>query len=98
VPRRRCVGCGRTAPKAELLRLAVARDAGVRPARRAVLDLSATLPGRGAYLCRATDRTIPDEHCLQLAVRRDSIARTLRRSVTLDLDDRSAPLFLMTHE
>lgn len=98
MPRRRCVGCGRIAPKAELLRLAVAREDGARPARRAVLDVSATLPGRGAYLCRLADRAIPEERCLQLAVRRDSIARTLRRSVTLDLEDLSAPLFLKTHE
>jgi uncharacterized protein len=84
------VGCGRIAPKAELVRLAFAPGAGGRPSRRAVLDVSCRLPGRGAYLCRAgADAATPDEHCLQLALRRGGIARTLRGPVTLDLDDRS---------
>lgn len=51
MPRRRCVGCGRIAPKSELLRIAAARDDGGR-SRRAVIDPAGTLPGRGAYLCR----------------------------------------------
>jgi predicted RNA-binding protein YlxR (DUF448 family) len=84
------VGCGRIAPKAELVRLAVAPGAGGRTSRRAVLDVSYRLQGRGAYLCRAGAETVtPDEHCLQLALRRGGIARTLRCSVALDLDDRS---------
>ncbi len=52
MPRRRCVGCGRIAPKSELLRIAATHDDGGR-SRRAVIDLAGTLPGRGAYLCKA---------------------------------------------
>jgi predicted RNA-binding protein YlxR (DUF448 family) len=91
VPRRRCVGCGRIAPKSELLRIAATEQAPAgdrkRPSRRAIADLEGTMPGRGAYLCRAGDpdqptRANPD--CLQRAVRRGGIARTLRSAVTLD--------------
>jgi uncharacterized protein len=81
VPRRRCVGCGRIASKSELVRLAVA---GAGRPRRAVIDLAGTLPGRGAYLCRAgTAEPKPNPDCLRLAERRRGIARTLRCAVTL---------------
>ncbi len=83
MPRRRCVGCGRIASKSELVRLAVAGDGDGRP-RRAVIDSAGTLPGRGAYLCRAgAFETAPNPTCLQLAERRRGIARTLRCAVTL---------------
>jgi predicted RNA-binding protein YlxR (DUF448 family) len=66
------------------LRIAVARD-GDRRSRRAVIDFAATLPGRGAYLCRAgIAETTPNAQCLQLAERRRGIARALRCPVTLD--------------
>jgi predicted RNA-binding protein YlxR (DUF448 family) len=87
VPRRRCVGCGRVAPKSELLRVAavVAPDQQIA---RAVVDLPARLPGRGAYLCRGApmrgeDRRPADE-CLARACKRRSIARALRRAVSTD--------------
>ncbi len=81
MPRRRCVGCGRIASKSELVRVAVAGDGR---SRRAVLDLAGTLPGRGAYLCRAgVAEPTPNPDCLRLAERRRGIARTLRCSVTL---------------
>jgi predicted RNA-binding protein YlxR (DUF448 family) len=94
VPRRRCVGCGRIAPKSELVRLAVADrrpagEAGERRSHRAVIDAYGALPGRGAYLCRGSDPSTPDPSCLRLATRRGGIARTLRRAVQLDLGDSS---------
>jgi predicted RNA-binding protein YlxR (DUF448 family) len=84
VPRRRCVGCGRIAPKTELLRIALAVESG---RRRAIVDHDGTLPGRGAYLCRAADVDSPTRaagSCLQHANRRGAIARALRSAVTLD--------------
>jgi predicted RNA-binding protein YlxR (DUF448 family) len=92
VPRRRCVGCGRIAPKPELLRI-VAVDqrstgAGERARRVAVADRDATMPGRGAYLCRAGDPAgaagLADPACLERATRRGGIPRALRSAVTLD--------------
>ncbi|HWX45386.1 MAG TPA: YlxR family protein [Solirubrobacteraceae bacterium] len=83
MPRRRCVGCGRIAPKSELLRLAAVPEAG-RRTRRAVIDPTCALPGRGAYLCRAPGlQARPKSDCLELAERQRGIARTLRCAVTL---------------
>jgi uncharacterized protein len=64
-PVRTCVGCRTARPKSALVRLA-ATPGGVR------LDPTATLPGRGAYLC-------PDPTCLAAAMRRD--AGALRRAL-----------------
>jgi predicted RNA-binding protein YlxR (DUF448 family) len=80
VPRRRCVGCGRIAPKSELLRVTAVDSAGAAPTR-AVLDLAKRMPGRGAYLCQGSTAMQPSESCLALATRRGAIARALRRSI-----------------
>jgi predicted RNA-binding protein YlxR (DUF448 family) len=77
------VGCGRLAPKSELIRLVVARDAE-SPASRVVLDPAATMAGRGAYLCRGASASTPAGECLTLATRRDRIARALRCAVVID--------------
>ncbi|MFI5004126.1 MAG: YlxR family protein [Solirubrobacterales bacterium] len=83
MPRRRCVGCGRIAPKPELVRLVATHESSGR-SRRAVLDLAGTLPGRGAYLCSVDGaRTAPNPDCLRLAERRRGIPRALRCAVTL---------------
>jgi predicted RNA-binding protein YlxR (DUF448 family) len=85
VPRRRCAGCGRIAPKAELLRLTVRRQ---QPGARAVAvrDDAGALPGRGAYLCRDPKRDAPVAACLEQGLRRGGIARTLRAAVTVDAE------------
>jgi predicted RNA-binding protein YlxR (DUF448 family) len=89
VPQRRCVGCGRIAPKSQLVRIVVTRGADRCP-QRAVVDPTGTAPGRGAYLCRdSVDQPNPD--CLQLAERRRGIARALRRAVTLDREFVESP-------
>ena len=85
MPRRRCAGCGRVAPKAELLRLAVRRSAPGAPAV-AVRDDASVLGGRGAYLCRAPGRDAPAAACLERALHRGGIARTLRTAVTVDTE------------
>jgi predicted RNA-binding protein YlxR (DUF448 family) len=54
--------------------------------RRAVIDTNGTMPGRGAYLCRAPHDSVPAAECLELAIRRGGIARTLRCAVTIDLE------------
>jgi len=83
VPHRRCVGCGRVAPKSELLRF-TAVQANSSPAR-AIVDPAARLPGRGAYLCRAADASEPAADCLAHASRRGGIARALRRPIAGEL-------------
>jgi uncharacterized protein len=80
VPRRRCVGCGRIAPKSELLRIA-AVETNDAAAARAVLDVAKRMPGRGAYLCRDATAMQPSSDCLAQATRRGAVARALRRSI-----------------
>jgi predicted RNA-binding protein YlxR (DUF448 family) len=84
VPRRRCVGCGRIAPKSELLRIA-AVETDDAAAVRAVLDPAKRMPGRGAYLCHGATVTRPSQDCLAQATRRGGIARALRRSIPAGL-------------
>ena len=82
VPRRRCVGCGRVAPKSELMRLVAVRE-GTTGHALAAYDPSCTMPGRGAYLCRGEQGAAPSGDCLALAARRGAIGRALRCSVTV---------------
>jgi predicted RNA-binding protein YlxR (DUF448 family) len=68
------------------VRIAAVPDGG--RASRAAIDPRGTLPGRGAYLCRAdaAQAPAPKPECLRLAERNRGIARTLRRAVTLDVE------------
>jgi predicted RNA-binding protein YlxR (DUF448 family) len=56
------------------------------PSGRAIADLDATMPGRGAYLCRDgdLDASRADPACLARAVHSGGIARALRAAVSLD--------------
>jgi predicted RNA-binding protein YlxR (DUF448 family) len=67
-PVRTCVGCGRKAPKSELVRFS-ARDGELMPDPRG--------PGRGAYTCRRLA-------CFERAASRRAFARTLRQTVRID--------------
>jgi len=67
-PERTCAGCGRKAPKGELVRF-VARDG--------VLVEGATAPGRGVYTCRRLQ-------CFERAVSTRGFARTLRTQVRVE--------------
>ncbi|WP_081488549.1 YlxR family protein [Patulibacter medicamentivorans] len=70
-PERRCVGCGRRAPQAELIRLAAVED-------QVVLDVQRRLPGRGAYVCNHT--------CAEAALGRRALPRAFRRPISNDQD------------
>jgi len=83
VPARRCVGFGHIAPKSELIRFALARDGGAARKKRVVIDASATMPGRGAYLC-ASQPGVPAAECFATARKRGGFSRALRCSVTID--------------
>jgi predicted RNA-binding protein YlxR (DUF448 family) len=69
-PVRTCVGCRARADRSSLLRIVV-RDFEL------VVDTSAILPGRGAWLH-------PQIQCYQLAVKRRAFGRALRNSGNLD--------------
>jgi len=63
-----CAGCGRKAPRAELIRFV---------AREGVLMPGAKSPGRGAYTCRRLA-------CFERAASNRGFARTLRTPVRVD--------------
>jgi predicted RNA-binding protein YlxR (DUF448 family) len=66
-----------------LLRLAaVAQSTASRSV--VTIDRAGTLPGRGAYLCRADVAAIPRRECLLAATRRGGLRRALRAAVELD--------------
>jgi predicted RNA-binding protein YlxR (DUF448 family) len=77
-PERRCVGCGRAAPKRSLLRWALVDGA-------VIADPEARLPGRGAYTCRT-------RACLRRAIGRRGFERAFRRAVTTPLDGENVHL------
>jgi len=64
VPLRTCVGCRAKAPQAELLRV-------IQNSGRLVADPRRRLPGRGAYVHRASD-------CVRRATARGGFARAFR--------------------
>ena len=67
-PVRSCIGCGRKAPQADLLRFV---------AKEGVLVAGAGEPGRGAYTCRRLS-------CFERALARRAFNRTLRRNVRVE--------------
>jgi uncharacterized protein len=67
-PTRTCAGCGRKAPKPELLRF-VARGGVLAPSEKG--------PGRGAYTCRRLA-------CFERAATRRAFNRTLKTTVRVD--------------
>ena len=69
-PVRTCIGCRSRAPRSSLLRV-VARESEL------VVDETATLPGRGAWLH-------PTAACFQEAARRRAFGRALRVTSHLD--------------
>jgi predicted RNA-binding protein YlxR (DUF448 family) len=97
-PQRRCIGCGRSAAKSELVRIGLSGESD-SARKRAVVDRRAILPGRGAYLCRDADAdaSVPvARECLRLATRRGAFSRALRSVVTLDRELVESPDGLRT--
>ncbi|WP_308799795.1 YlxR family protein [Agromyces silvae] len=72
-PVRTCIGCRARAPRSSLLRV-VLRESQV------VTDVSAVLPGRGAWLH-------PTLECYRLAERRRAFGRALRTHGALDIHE-----------
>ena len=69
VPERKCVACGRKAPKSELVRIALTPQGAV------VADPSGKAPGRGAYFCGSSD-------CWEQGLRKNSLERGLRSPIS----------------
>ncbi len=67
-PMRRCVGCGESKEKKELIRVVRDTDGQIH------IDVTGRANGRGAYICR-------DKKCLEQAIKRKGLDRTLKVSV-----------------
>jgi predicted RNA-binding protein YlxR (DUF448 family) len=70
------VGCGRSAPKSELARLALTGAPSAGAGAMLVVDRAQRMPGRGAYVC--------SDACLARARRRGGLQRAFRRPVSID--------------
>ncbi len=79
LPERRCIGCGQTRLKSELIR--VVRT----PEGEVILDLTGKKSGRGAYLC-------PSAACLKRAVKSRQLARNLETEIPETLGNELAAL------
>lgn len=75
IPQRKCVGCGETRNKTELIRVLRTPDGTV------CLDFTGKKSGRGAYICR-------DPECLKKARRSRRIDRNLDCDIPDEIYDR----------
>jgi len=77
-PVRTCVGCRQTGPRSALTRVVATPTTTEAEPRVLVVDVTRSLPGRGAWLH-------PEPHCLELAERRRAFPRALRIAGPVDL-------------
>lgn len=69
IPERRCVGCGISFPKKDLIRVVRLPDSG------AELDPTGKKAGRGAYICRSAE-------CLKKARKAKRLERNLEVTIS----------------
>ncbi len=74
-PMRRCVGCGESKEKKELIRVVRDTDGQIH------IDTTGRANGRGAYICR-------DKKCLEQAIKKRGLDRTLKVSVPAEVADK----------
>ena len=75
IPERRCVGCGESFPKKELLRIVRSPEGEV------ALDVTGKKSGRGAYICR-------NPVCLKKARKAKRLERSLECDIPDEIYDR----------
>ena len=68
IPERRCVGCGETKEKKQLIRVVRTPEGDV------VLDVTGKKSGRGAYICKTKD-------CLDLCQKRKCFERAFNTDI-----------------
>lgn len=66
IPFRKCIGCGISKPKENLIRISCIGG-------NLILNLSGKENGRGVYICK-------DDTCIERAFKNKGLARSLRRS------------------
>ena len=68
VPQRRCVGCGESFPKGDLLRVVRTPEGEIK------LDFTGKLNGRGAYVCKKAE-------CFRIAGKKKRLASNLSAEI-----------------
>lgn len=69
VPMRKCIGCGTSKPKKELIRIVKNKDGEI------FLDKTGRQNGRGAYICL-------DKDCLEKAIKTKALNRAFEMNIT----------------
>jgi predicted RNA-binding protein YlxR (DUF448 family) len=77
-PQRKCVGCGISKNKSELIRVVRSPENEDTSLREVSIDLKGKKSGRGAYICR-------DEQCLKKALKARKFDRSLDIKITEEL-------------
>ncbi|MDD2446092.1 MAG: YlxR family protein [Tissierellia bacterium] len=75
VPLRKCISCGQSRPKKELIRIVKNKDNDV------LVDLSGKVNGRGAYICASKE-------CFEEAVKTKKLSRSLEIDITEEVYDK----------
>lgn len=78
LPQRRCVGCGISTNKSELIRVVRSPAAGEDGESEVSIDLKGKKSGRGAYICK-------DEECLRKALKARKFERNLETKISDEL-------------
>lgn len=74
IPMRKCIGCGKSKPKKELIRVVKDKDGNI------FLDKTGRQNGRGAYICF-------NKECLEKAIKTKALNRAFQMEVTKETYD-----------
>ena len=75
IPQRKCVGCGTSKDKKELIRVVKNAEGEIS------IDMTGKKPGRGAYICN-------DPKCLKLAIKGKKLEKAFETSIGQEIYDR----------
>jgi predicted RNA-binding protein YlxR (DUF448 family) len=78
LPQRKCVGCGISKNKNELIRVVRSPAVEGEASQELSIDLKGKKSGRGAYICR-------DEECLKKALKTRKFERSLEVKISDEL-------------
>lgn len=72
IPLRKCIACGESKAKKELIRIVKNNENGV------MVDLTGKVNGRGAYICRSKE-------CFEAAHKGRKLSKSLQMEITEDI-------------
>lgn len=72
IPLRKCIACGESKPKKELIRIVKNKE------NQVIVDLTGKVNGRGAYICRSKE-------CFETAHKGKKLSKSLQMEITEDI-------------